>query len=51
MTTAEVARHLQLHPRTNYKLVRQRQIPAQGIGSSYRFYWAAIEKLITPTNK
>ena len=44
MTTAEVARYLQIHLTTVYKLVRNGQIPAFKIGSDYRFDRDAIEK-------
>lgn len=47
MTTAEVAQYLQVHPRTLYKLIRQRQIPVFKLGADYRFFRDAIEKWIT----
>ena len=46
MTTAEVAQYLQVHPRTLYKLIRQRQIPVFKLGADYRFFRDAIEKWI-----
>jgi excisionase family DNA binding protein len=47
MTTAEVAQYLKVHPRTLYKLIRQRQIPVFKLGADYRFFRDAIEKWIT----
>ena len=44
LTTAEVARYLQVHPTTVYKLVRNRQIPAFKIGADYRFERDAIQR-------
>ena len=46
MTTAEVAQYLHVHPRTLYKLIRQRQIPVFKLGADYRFFRDAIEKWI-----
>jgi excisionase family DNA binding protein len=37
MTTPEVARYLQVHQSTLYKLIRRGQIPVFKIGSDYRF--------------
>jgi excisionase family DNA binding protein len=44
MTVAEVARYLQIHPATLYKLLRLHQIPAFKIGSDWRFEGAAVVK-------
>jgi excisionase family DNA binding protein len=44
MTVAEVAKYLQAHPSTLYRLLRQHQIPAFKIGSDYRFERDAIVK-------
>ncbi len=46
MTIAEVAQYLQVHRRTLYKLVHQRQIPVFKVGADYRFFRDAIEKWI-----
>jgi excisionase family DNA binding protein len=37
MTTPELARYLQVHQSTLYKLIRRGQIPVFKIGSDYRF--------------
>jgi excisionase family DNA binding protein len=44
MTVAEVARYLQIHQATLYKLLRRHQIPAFKIGSDWRFESAAVVK-------
>ena len=46
MTVAEVAEYLQVGRATLYRLVRAGQIPAFKVGTDYRFYRDAIEKLI-----
>ena len=47
MTTAEVARYLQVHQRTLYRLIRRGQIPVFKVGADYRFDRDAIEKWMT----
>jgi excisionase family DNA binding protein len=44
MTVAGVARYLQIHPATLYRLLRRHQIPAFKIGSDYRFDRDAVVK-------
>jgi excisionase family DNA binding protein len=46
MTIPEVARFLQVHPTTVYRLVRQGKLPAFKIGSEYRFNRETIEQWV-----
>jgi excisionase family DNA binding protein len=44
MTLREVSAYLHVHPNTNYRLVKQRRIPAFHIGNDWRFNVEAIDR-------
>jgi excisionase family DNA binding protein len=48
LTSSQVARLLQIHPRTVYKLVRQGALPGRKFGSGWRFRKSEIMLVISP---
>ena len=44
MTVKEVAKYLDVHPMTIYKLAKKREIPAFKVGGQWRFRKAALDK-------
>lgn len=43
MTVREVSAYLQVHPTTNYRMLKHGQLPAFHIGSDWRFNIEAID--------
>jgi excisionase family DNA binding protein len=48
LTASEVARLLQVHPRTVYKLVKQGALPGRKFGGGWRFRKSEIMLMISP---
>jgi excisionase family DNA binding protein len=48
LTASQVARLLQVHPRTVYKLVKQGALPGRKFGGGWRFSKGAIMLMISP---
>jgi excisionase family DNA binding protein len=48
LTASQVARLLQIHPRTVYKLVKQGTLPGRKFGGGWRFSKSAIMLMISP---
>jgi excisionase family DNA binding protein len=48
LTASQVARLLQVHPRTVYKLVKQGALPGRKFGGGWRFSKSEIMLMISP---
>jgi len=48
LTSSQVARLLQVHPRTVYKLVKQSALPGRKFGGGWRFSKSEILLMISP---
>jgi len=48
LTASQVARLLQVHPRTVYKLVKQGALPGRKFGGGWRFSKTEILLMISP---
>jgi excisionase family DNA binding protein len=48
LTASQVARLLQVHPRTVYKLVKQGALPGRKFGGGWRFSKSEILLMISP---
>ena len=46
MTVKEVAKYLDVHPMTLYKLVREGRIPAFKVGGQWRFRKVALDRWV-----
>lgn len=46
MTVKEVAKYLDIHPMTLYKLVREGRIPAFKVGGQWRFRKVALDRWV-----
>jgi len=52
MTVKEIAKYLDVHPMTIYKLVKKGEIPAFKVGGQWRFREVALNKWVdTKTNQ